>query len=145
MSARSPFAVASQAAPPAAAPTPGFAAELYVDGVAQIDDTDYVAIKSRDPDKPTIFLAVGESASDGMKVERIRWSDETGKSTVDVIKNGETATLAFDEAQIAKGDSNGQAVAFGEPPQPMGPITGPDSLSQYNRIIRRYRGPVFGR
>lgn len=99
MSQRSPFAVATATA--TAAPTPGFAAQLYVDGVVQVGDSDFVAIKSRDPDQPNvIFLEVGKSTPDGMKAERIKWSDEMGKSTVDVSKDGEKATLAFDEANI---------------------------------------------
>ena len=99
MSARSPFAVAAAAATSSA--TPGFATQLYVDGVAHALNTDFVGIKSRDPDKPaTIFLAVGKSTEDGLKVERVQWSDETGKSTVEVSKGGETATLEFDEATV---------------------------------------------
>ena len=50
MSARSPFAVATAAAAATAAPTPGFASQLYVDGIAHVGKTDFVAIKSRDPD-----------------------------------------------------------------------------------------------
>jgi hypothetical protein len=103
MSARSPFAVATASSAATAAPTPGFAAQLYVDGVAHVAQTDYVAIKSRDPDnKSVIFLGVGESTGDGMKVDRVQWSDEMGKSTVDVSKAGEKATLIFDEQQIVK-------------------------------------------
>lgn len=99
MSLRSPFAVATATA--TAAPTPGFAAQLYVDGVAHVGSSDFVAIKSRDPDQPNvIFLEVGKSTPDGLKADRIKWSDETGKSTVDVSKDGEKATLAFDEANI---------------------------------------------
>jgi hypothetical protein len=135
MSAKSPFAVASATAAPAA--TPGFAAQLYVDGVAHVGNSDFVAIKSRDPGNPAaIFLEVGESTQDGMKVEGVRWSDETGKSTVDVSKAGERATLAFDQATIKtaaaavpslplqrrgrfgidysnQGDGNGPPVPFG--------------------------------
>jgi len=172
MSARSPFAVATAQAPAAAAPTPGFASQLYVDGVAQLGDTDYVAIKSRDPDKPApLFLAVGESSPDGLKVERVNWSDEMGKSTVDVSKNGERATLIFDEAQIAK---NGAAADGGQDHpvfnpggvNPGGPMIRPPGYpfrsgwAGYNRfqlgnqaqlqngaplpgtIVRRYRGVI---
>ncbi|MGA3170392.1 MAG: hypothetical protein ABSE62_05210 [Chthoniobacteraceae bacterium] len=110
MSIRSPFAVATAAAP-VGAPAPGFASQLYVDGVAVIGEKDYVAIKSRDTDKPAIFLEVGESTQDGMKVESIRWSDQTGRSTVDVSKNGEKATLEFDETTIQK-----DATAVAAPP-----------------------------
>lgn len=100
MSAKSPFAVATAAAATAEV-TPGFAAQLYVDGVARVGDTDFVAIKSRDPDKPAaIFVEVGESTEDGIKVERVKWSDEMGRSTVDVSKGGEKATLEFDEQTL---------------------------------------------
>jgi len=105
MSERSPFAVATATAPASGAPTPGFAAQLYVDGVARVGQTEFVAIKNRSPDegKPAVeFLEVGESGTDGLKVDRIKWSDEMGKSTVDVSKDGERATLAFDEDAIAK-------------------------------------------
>ncbi len=101
MSARSPFAIATASAAATAAPTPGFAAQLYVDGVAHVGTTDFVAIKSRDPDQPTVvFLAVGGTSTDGLKVERVAWSNEMGKSTVDVSKGGEKATLEFDEQTI---------------------------------------------
>jgi len=117
MSARSPFAV-STASQATAAATPGFAAQLYVDGVAHLGATDFVAIKSRDPDKPAaIFVEVGKSTEDGMKVERVQWSGEMGKSTVDVSKGGEKATLIFDEAQIEKTPSAVPAMAPG--PRPM--------------------------
>jgi hypothetical protein len=113
MSARSPFAV-STASEATAAATPGFAAELYVDGVAHVGGSDFVAIKSRDPDKPAaMFVEVGKSTEDGMKVERVQWSNEMGKSTVDVSKGGEKATLVFDEAQIAKNAGAAPAMAPG--------------------------------
>jgi hypothetical protein len=101
MVARSPFSVATVAGVCARTATPDFAAQLYVDGVAHVGQTDFVAIKSRDPAQAsTIFLEVGKSAEDGMKVERVKWSDQIGKSTVDVSKGGEKATLIFDEAQV---------------------------------------------
>ena len=118
MSEKSPFAVASITANPGPAPTPGFAAQLYVNGVARVGKTDYVAIKSRDtpdPGKPSvIFLEVGKSTPDGMRVERLNWSDQTGKSTVDVIKNGEKATLVFD-AEVLKSAPTVQSLVPGQP------------------------------
>ena len=105
MSSRSPFTVSTATAGPA--PTPGFAAQLYVDGVAHLGKTDFVAIKSKDADNPKVlFLEVGKSSDDGMKVERIQWSEQMGKSTVDVSKGGERATLVFDQAQVASQPPN---------------------------------------
>ena len=149
ISTRSPFTVATAAAPVAAA-TPGFAAQLYVDGVGRIGTNDYVAIKSRDPDQPNvIFLEVGKSTDDGLKVERVTWSNEMGKSTVDVSKGGERATLSFDEAQIAK---NATAAADNEPPGvrlpmlPGGrPINLPNAQPQFNRFYPQQPGqPMAG-
>jgi hypothetical protein len=114
MSAKSPFAVATAVA--TAAPTPDFAAQLYVDGVVNINGTDFAAIKSRASDQPlSLFLAVGKTSDDGLKVERVKWSDEIGKSTVDVSKNGERATLAFDQDTIKTAGSQPGM------PQPGGP------------------------
>jgi hypothetical protein len=117
MSAKSPFAVASASSAAMAAPTPGFAAQLYVDGVAHIGQTDFVAIKSRNPDKPAVmFVEVGQVTDDGMKVERVQWSEESARSTVQVSKGGEKAVLAFDEANLhtAKG-ANGNDNAAASP------------------------------
>lgn len=165
MSARSPFAVSTAAAPVAAA-TPGFAAQLFVDGVASWAGTEYVGIKSRDPDNPKVlFVAVGTTTPDGLKVERVTWSDVMGKSTVDVSKGGERATLVFDESQIASAGNQGQPqglirqpMNFGRPnfPVPSGqPQYGPRFYPQLpgqgqpqlpagaiNIPIRRTRGPI---
>jgi hypothetical protein len=115
MSARSPFAI-STASSAVAAPTPDFAAQLYIDGVGHVGNADFVAIKSRDPtNHKVLFLQVGKSSADGLTVERVIWSDQTGKSTVDVSKAGEKATLIFDQAQMASNETASQPVL----PQPM--------------------------
>ena len=103
MSAKSPFAVATATAEATAAPTPGFAAQLYVDGIAHVGNTDLVAIKTRSPEegKPAVVVVeVGKTTDDGIRADQVHWSDEMGKSTVDVSKAGEKATLAFDEATV---------------------------------------------
>ncbi len=127
MSAKSPFGVATAVSSPTAAATPGFAADLYVDGVAHVGAVDYVAIKSRDPDKhDSLFLQVGDVSPDGLKVEGVEWSDQMGRSKVDVSKNGEKATLQFDQAQIVKGADAGGGMLPGQPgiPVPRQPMAG---------------------
>ncbi|MGA3169724.1 MAG: hypothetical protein ABSE62_01815 [Chthoniobacteraceae bacterium] len=123
MSQKSPFAVATAVAA-APAPTPGFASQLYINGIARVGDVYYVAIKSRDgdPNKPTMLLQIGQPSPDGMEVKSVNWSDVVGKSTVDVTKDGEDATLAFDEDQIEKGatpDTDQQGIRY--PGMPNGP------------------------
>jgi hypothetical protein len=110
MSAKSPFAVSTATAASTAAPTPGFASQLYVEGVGTLGPKQYAAIKSRDPDKPNVmFLEVGGTSDDGMKVEAVQFVAEMGKSTVTVSKGGERATLIFDEQQMGKTASGAPA------------------------------------
>jgi hypothetical protein len=90
---------------------------LYVNGIVRIGTKDWVAIKLRgdnsDPAKPSaFFLEVGGTTADGMRVDAVHWSDEMGKSTVDVSKAGEKATLVFDEATLAQ---NATAAPPGQP------------------------------
>jgi hypothetical protein len=144
MSARSPFAIATAAAAATPAATPGFAAQLYVDGVAHVGKTDFVAIKSRDPEQQAvIFLEVGKSNADGLKVERVSWSNTLGKSTVDVSKAGERATLEFDEQNL-KNATAAAAAPAGQPgmPMPNMPVPGrpmnfpgPNGQPPYNRFF----------
>jgi len=146
MCTRSPFAVATAAAAVAAA-TPGFATELFVDGVAHVGTSDFVAIKSRDMDKgAAVFLEVGQSTEDGIKIERVRWSDEMGKSTVEVSKGTEKATLVFDEAQMAKNAPAyaqvSQGPILGTGAGMAGPGSGPPVPQRIVNMVRR-RGAVL--
>jgi hypothetical protein len=143
MTTRSPFAIATAAAAPAA--TPGFASQLYIDGVAHIGQTDYVAIKSRDPDKPTtMFLEVGGTSQDGMKIESVQWSPEMGRSTVDVVKSGERATLGFDE-QTIKTPAGAAPVPAGMAARGLTPFgqqgARPDPNAPLTELIRPPSGP----
>jgi hypothetical protein len=100
MSAKSPFAPAT---PVVAAPvTPGFAANLYVTGVAKIGDQDYVSIASRDAQQPRFSLLTGETSSspEGITMLSVEWSDQIGKSKVNIKKGNESAVLEFDQATL---------------------------------------------
>jgi hypothetical protein len=102
MCAKSPFAVATAAA--TAAPTPGFATHLYVGATWRALGKDWVAIKDRESQQaPPICLEVGTTGTDGMRVEAVHWSEATARTTVDVSKNGEKFTLAFDEELMKEG------------------------------------------
>ena len=142
MSARSPFAIAT-APVAAAAATPDFAAQLYVTGVADIGGDDFVSIKTRQPQdgQPVeVFLEVGGTSDDGVKVERVKWSDEMGKTTVDVSKAGERATLAFDEDTIKTAAAPGPVAAQPRIRLPMQPVPArPVGLPIQNMPTRRVR------
>lgn len=104
---RSPFAVATAVAAPAA--TPNFAKDLYVANAAHSKDGDFVTIASS-ADKAFKKYLSTNAPEDGYSITNIEWSEKVGATKVTVSKDGQTATLAFNEALLK------QAVA-GQPPQ----------------------------
>lgn len=97
--ARSPFALATPAAPPAAPADKGYAEGWYVSGLARLDGADFVTIKSRDQ-SVQFSLFGNEPGANGVALERVAWSPEIGRSTVTIKKDGQVATLEFNQAEI---------------------------------------------
>jgi hypothetical protein len=127
----SPFAVGTVQEPAAAPDAPGFAANLYVEGVAQLGysegkERDFVAIKSR-ADQSTFWLSTGAAPNrDGIELGAVEWSQGVGKSKVTIRKGTETAVLEFDEATLraapiaAGGGAEGVPRSVRPSPQPPG-------------------------
>ena len=94
---RSPFAVATAVAAPAA--TPNFAKDLYVANAAHSKDGDFVTIASSADKNFKKYLST-KGAEDGYSITSIEWSDKMGATKVTISKDGQTATLAFNEALL---------------------------------------------
>jgi hypothetical protein len=94
---RSPFAVATAVAAPAA--TPNFAKDLYVANAAHSKDGDYVTIASSADKNFKKYLSTN-AAEDGYTITNIEWSDKVGATKVTISKEGQTATLSFNEALL---------------------------------------------
>jgi hypothetical protein len=107
---RSPFAVATAVAAPAA--TPNFAKDLYVANAAHSKDGDFVTVASS-ADKNFKKYLTTNAPEDGYSITNIEWSDKVGATKVTIAKDGQTATLAFNEALLK------QSVATGQPPMQM--------------------------
>jgi hypothetical protein len=105
---RSPFAVAT-AAVPAPAATPNFAKDLYVANAARAKDGDLVTIASS-ADKNFKKYLTTAAPVDGYSITNIAWSDKVGETTVTIAKDGQTATLAFNEALLRQPIANAQNV-----------------------------------
>lgn len=105
---RSPFAVATAVAAPSA--TPNFAKDLYVANAAHSKEGDFVTIASS-ADKNFKKYLTTNAPEDGYSITNIEWSDKVGATKVTIAKDGQTATLAFNEALLK------QSVATGQPPQ----------------------------
>src|SRR5688572_16154620 len=105
---RSPFAVATAAAAPAA--TPNFAKDLYIANAARSKDGDLVTIASS-ADKNFKKYLNSKEPSDGYSITSIEWSEKVGATKVTIAKDGQTATLTFNEALLR------QPLASGQQPQ----------------------------
>ena len=108
---RSPFAVATAVAAPAA--TPNFAKDLYVANAAHSKDGDFVTIASS-ADKNFKKYLTTTKPEDGYAITNIEWSEKLGATKVTISKDGQTATLAFNEALLKTTATAGQM-----PPQQM--------------------------
>lgn len=95
----SPFAVATAAAPVAAAPD--FAKDLYVANAAHTEKGDFVTIASTTNREFKEYLTTGEPI-DGYSIPDIKWSDRVGETKVTITKDGQVATLGFNEAVLSE-------------------------------------------
>ena len=101
---RSPFAIATAAAAPA--PTPNFAKDLYVANAAHSKDGDFVTIASS-ADKSFKKYISTNNPDDGYTITSVDWSEKIGGTKVTISKDGQTATLGFNEA-LLKQTATGQ-------------------------------------
>src|SRR6266699_827454 len=96
----SPFAVASAVVAPAA--TPNFAKDLYVTSAAKAPDCDMVTIASTGEREFKKFLTTCGGPVDGYAIASIEWSDKVGETKVTISKDGQFATLTFNQAVLTQ-------------------------------------------
>jgi hypothetical protein len=115
MEKQSPFAIATAVALPAA--TPNFAKDLYVANAAASPEGDLVTIASTSDQNFKKYLTTKEPV-DGYSIANIEWSDRVGATKVTISKDGNFATLTFNEALLSQRGPN-------RPPQ-MRPLPNPN-------------------
>ena len=118
---QSPFAVATAVAAPAA--TPDFAKDLYIANAAQSQDGDLVTIASTSDHNFKKYLTTKEPV-DGYSIANIEWSDKVGGTKVTISKDGNFATLTFNQALLSQA-SPGGGVAARPLPAPAMPVPNP--------------------
>jgi hypothetical protein len=101
----SPFAVATAAALPAA--TPNFAKDLYIANAARSPDGDLVTLASAADKNFKEYLSTKEPNTHGYAVANIEWSEKIGATKVTVSKDGQFATVTFNQALISTTGSGG--------------------------------------
>jgi hypothetical protein len=118
MLTRSPFAVATVEAAPAA--QPDFARDWYVANAARSQDGDLVTIASTTDRNFKEYLSTKEPNEHGFAVTEIKWSDRLGETKVTITKDGKYATLGFNQALLAQPVQNPAQPLAGLPlPQPV--------------------------
>jgi hypothetical protein len=118
---QSPFAVASAVAAPAA--TPDFAKDLYIANAARSQDGDMVTIASTTDHNFKKYLTTKEPV-EGYSIANIEWSDKVGGTKVTISKDGNFATLTFNQALLSQ-SSPGGGVASRGPIAPGAPVQNP--------------------
>jgi hypothetical protein len=109
----SPFAVATATAP--VGTKPDFAKDLYVANAAHTAGGDFVTIASTTDKNLKEYLNTKEPV-DGYSLSNIQWSEHVGETKVTIAKDGQFATLAFNEALLSQAIQN--APQMPQPPQP---------------------------
>ena len=121
---QSPFAVATAVAAPAA--TPDFAKDLYIANAARSQDGDLVTIASTGDHNFKKYLTTKEPV-DGYSISSIEWSDKVGQTKVTISKDGNLATLTFNQALLSQVSPGGGAGA--RPlPAPAMPVPNPGGV-----------------
>src|SRR6058998_3374733 len=117
---QSPFAVATAEAAPAA--TPDFAKDLYIANAARSQDGDMVTIASMSDHNFKKYLTTKEPV-DGYSVANIEWSDKVGATKVTISKDGNFATLTFNQALLSNSGPGASAASrVFTPAMPAGPV-----------------------
>jgi hypothetical protein len=98
----SPFAIATAVALPAA--TPNFAKDLYVANAAHSPEGDMATIASSADQNFKKYLTTREPV-DGYSIASIEWSDRVGETKVTISKDGNFATLTFNQALLTQASS----------------------------------------
>jgi hypothetical protein len=118
MMERSPFAVATAAVPAPVAPS--FAKELFVANAARLENESIVTLNSTTDRNLKEYLSTKGPNENGYVIEDIEWSDRVGATRVTIGKEGETATLTFNQALLSQPIGPGvpaQAMPQMPPPQ----------------------------
>jgi hypothetical protein len=95
----SPFAVATAVALPAA--TPSFAKDLYIANAARSPEGDLVTIASASDKNFKEYLSTKEPNIHGYAIANIEWSDQMGRTKVTISKDGQFASVTFNQALLS--------------------------------------------
>jgi hypothetical protein len=135
MADQSPFAIATAAALPEA--TPDFAKDLYIANAARSPEGDMTTLMSSSDRNFKKYLTTREPV-DGYSIASVEWSEDVGKTKVTISKDGQFATLIFNQSLLSQATSAGRPIANQMPASV--PIIPSAQASQASRA--RARGAI---
>ena len=98
MMKRSPFAVATAVAPPPV--VSNFAKDFYLANAAKATGEDLVTVTSG-ADKNLKLYLTNAHPVEGYSISNIEWSDHIGATKVTITKDGQFATIGFNQALVS--------------------------------------------
>ena len=136
MADQSPFAIATAAALPEA--TPDFAKDLYIANAARSSEGDMATIMSSSDRNFKKYLTTRE-AVDGYSIASIEWSEDVGKTKITISKDGQFATLTFNQSLLLQTASAGRPAVDQMPPKiPIpSPGAGQASRARARSVVER--------
>jgi hypothetical protein len=142
----SPFAIATAVAAPAA--TPDFAKDLYVANAARSSEGDMVTIASTSDHNFKKYLTT-KTPMDGYSIASIEWSERVGATKVTISKDGNFATITFNQALLQQAAPSAPIAARtltapGMPGSPMAPRLPPGLPADIQKLVppsREVRNP----
>jgi len=135
----SPFAIATAAGPAGA--TPDFAKDLYVANAAHTANGDFVSIASTTDKNLKEYLNSKEPV-DGYTISNIQWSEHVGETKVTIAKDGQFATLTFNEALLSQAIQNTVPMAQPQPPGMLEVDEQHADLAALRDVAHRQKHPV---
>jgi hypothetical protein len=102
-------------APPPTAPN--FAKDLYVANAARAKEGDLVTVASSTDKNWKKYLTTAAPV-DGFSITNIEWSEKIGATKVTISKDGQTATIGFNEALLHPGPPGQNPMAAQNPVPP---------------------------
>jgi hypothetical protein len=129
----SPFAVATAVA--VAPTTADFAKDLFIANAAHSEDGDWVALASSTDANFRKYLTT-KQGMDGYTLSNIDWSPRVGETKVTVSKDGQFATLSFNQALLSQ--SIARSAGAGVPVNP-NPVVTPGAMPTTDLPVNRIR------
>ena len=140
---KSPFAVATAAAPPPA-PAPNFAKDLYIANAAKLADEAVVTLASNIDKNLKEYCSTREPNRNGYSISNIEWSDRVGATKVTITKDGQFATLTFNQALLSQPVASAAGQPQPQQPQPAVQIPGATNpqISAVPTPVQNYAAPT---